>query len=760
MRKYYLSILVLILTLTLGQEVLGQKGGSFNIKRADSYYDQFDFRTALSIYETVSKKQEDNLYVKGRIGNCYKFLNEIQNAEKWYESVAKSDDTDPIYKFFYAQSLQANGKYEQALEVFNAYYTLMGDESKLKSAYPAELMNENPKYTIKIEDFNSKHADFSPYKINDDLYFISNRKDDAFLSRDDVWSQRPFTQLYRIKKADKDITENQDSIQQEKAKPEVFNQSSVSKRYHEGPVAWDPSKNDLYITRSNYSDKKPVKGDDDEINLKIVKVAFFNETGAEGAGDFGGEMVNNTTFSSDIYTVAYPTITIDGNYMIFSSDMPGGYGGLDLYLAENVGGMWSNPMNLGSEINTAGNEAFPHFMPDGTLYFASDGHIGLGGYDVFEVKLKEDGSFAEAVNLRSPINSTYDDFGFWMDERYSNGYFTSNRPSEYGDDDIYSFVRESFIFEAIVYDSKTQERLRESEVILVNLDNGKEYPLMTDAEGYVTTEVLPNSNYALKVSKDEYLPEAAQFKTLEDNVYAEIPLMKDFGIVLDITVIDQDTKEEIPFSNITLINFDTEEETTVVTNKYGKTSFVVDADTEYRIRASKDLDTDEFVYLAVSNDFNTFGTKAPAQLYTTIELKKQCLGCEIVIEDILYDLDKYYIRPDAALILNNLVKVLADNPTIEIELASHTDCRASQQYNMWLSAKRAEAAVNYIIENGIDYRRLTAAGYGESQPLEVPGAPGLYCTCEGTTGPGKTDSRCTEQVHQLNRRTTFSILKK
>lgn len=759
MRKIYLGILIIAALLCVTTEAFAQKGNGVNIRRADAFYDQFDFKNALDMYKTASANNEENLYVKGRIGNCYKLLNEIHNAEEWYEDVAMSGDTDPIYKFYYGQSLLANGKYEKAREVWNSYFIIMGNESRILDKVPEFLVQENKQYSIKIEDFNSQHADFSPYFLEDELYFVSNRKDDAFLSRDDVWSGRPFTQLYRMPKASKDITENQDTVTQAKGKPEVFNKSSVSKRYHEGPITWDPNLNDLYITRSNYEGKKVVKGDDDEINLKIVKVAFMNGT-EEDNGDFGGEMVDNTTFSSDEYSVAYPTITIDGNYMVFASDMPGGYGGLDLYLSENVGGMWSNPINLGEGINTPGNDAFPHIMSNGTLYFASDGHFGLGGYDLYEAKLKEDGFFAPPVNLRSPINSTYDDFGMWMDERFTNGYFTSNRPSNYGDDDIYSFIKETFIFEAVVYDSKTQERLPDAKVTLVNLINGKEVVMTSDADGYVTSDILPNSKFGLAVDKDEYLPESAEFNTLEDNVYAEIPLVKDFGIVLDITVIDEDTQEEIPNSTISLINLDNEEEETVTTNKYGKTSFVVDPNVNYRIRASKDLAAEDFVYLAVSNDFNTFGTKAPAQLYTTIALKKQCLGCEIVIEDILYDLDKYYIRNDAALILNNLVKVLEDNPTIEIELASHTDCRASQKYNMWLSAKRAEAAVNYIIESGIDYRRLTAAGYGETQPLEVPGVPGLYCTCEGQTGPGVNDPRCAEYVHQLNRRTAFSILKK
>jgi len=758
MRRIYLGLILIFTLLSISPNLLAQKGG-IQIKRADVFYNQFDFRTALEIYESVLKRNEDNLYLNGRIGNCYKFLNQIVDAEAFYEAVAKFDDTDPIYKFYYAQSLLANGKYDAGLEFMNTYYEIMGNESRVLKSIPNDLLVNDTRYKIKIEEFNSNFSDFSPYFLKDELFFISNRTADVFLSRNDVWSQRPFTQVYRLKMDKKDVSKEVDEKEEKaKNKPEVFNQSSVSKRFHEGPVCWDASQNDLYITRSNYNDTKPIKGDDNEVNLKIVKVAFVN--GSDDAnGDFGGKMVDNTSFSSDEYSIAYPTVTADGNYMIFASDMPGGYGGLDLYLAENVGGLWTNAINLGEFINTPGNEAFPHIMPNGTLYFSSDGLFGLGGYDVFESKLKPDGFFSTPRNLRDPINSTFDDFGIWIDDLFTHGYFTSNRPSEFGGDDIYSFERDAFIFEAIIYDSKTQERLADAEVILVNLEDGNQVVLSSNEDGYVSANILPNSRYKLTINKVDFVLEKAEFTTLEDNVYAEVPLLKNFGIVLDITVVDQDTQEEIPYASISLIELKTEKEVNATANKFGKASFAIDSEVEYRIRASKTLDDPNFVYLAVSNDFNTYGTQAPAQLYTTIELKMQCVGCEIVIEDILYDLDKYAIRPDAAKILSKLVKVLADNPSLEIELSSHTDCRASQKYNMWLSAKRAEAAVNYIIESGIDYRRLTAAGYGESQPLQVAGISGLYCTCEDDLGPGETDNRCTEQMHQLNRRTAFTILK-
>jgi outer membrane protein OmpA-like peptidoglycan-associated protein/tetratricopeptide (TPR) repeat protein len=756
MRRIYLGILILFTLLSITQNALAQKSG-VQFKRADNYYKQFDFSEALELYKIAAKKNAENLYLKGRIGNCYRFLNEIKSAEPYYEAVAKSFDTAPIYKFYYAQSLLANGKYEKGLEVMNSYYTLTGEENRIMNSIPNHVLVKDTRYKIKIEDFNSEHADFSPFLLKDELFFVSNRKDDAFVSRNDVWSQRPFTQLYRVLMEKMDVSE-QEAEKETKKKPEIFNESTVSKKFHEGPVGWDASQNDLYFTRSNYSDEKPIKGADNEVNLKIVKVAFINETD-EKIGDFGGKMVDNTSFSSNEYSVAYPSITEDGNYMIFTSDMPGGYGGLDLYMAENVGGMWVNAVNLGEIINTPGNEAFPHIMPNGTLYFSSDGLFGLGAYDIYESKLKPDGYFSTPQNLRAPINSIFNDFGIWIDDLATHGYFTSNRPSEYGGDDIYSFTREALLFESVIFDSKTQERLANVELVLINIDNGKKVIMTSNEDGYVSTNILPNSKYRLEVEKRDFISEKAEFSTVEDDVYAEIPLLRNFGILLDITLLDNDTKEDIPFAEFSLIELKSGKVVDVVANKLGKASFVLDADVEYRIRAAKELGNPDFVYLAVNNDFNTYGMKAPAQLYTTMELKKKCIGCEIVLEDILYDLDKYAIRMDAAKILNQLVKILADNPSLEIELASHTDCRESQKYNLSLSAKRAEAAVNYIIESGIDYRRLTATGYGESQPLEVQGEPGLYCTCEDNNGPGKTDNRCTEAMHQLNRRTSFTILR-
>lgn len=726
--KIYNTLFLIIFSF-MSLTTFSQKSG-INIKRADNYYKDFNFEKALEYYKKADEKNSENIYIKGRIGNCYKFLSKIGEAEKWYGAVAMADGSENIFKFYYAQSLMANGKYKEALNSYNDYYESEGKPELTVNMVDPKMFKENDKYEIKLEEFNTEYSEFSPMKIASNLYFVSNRQNDLFMSRKDVWTNRPFTQIFRI-----DVSDSSNAKQ-----PVIFN-SEVSKQYHEGPMSWDRSKNDMYITRSNYASKKPVFGENKEVNLKIFKIAYVPEK-----NDFGSVLVDNLSFDNQNFSVAYPSVTADGNFMIFASDMPGGFGGLDLYVAADAGGIWANPLNLGDKINTPGNDAFPFIMPDGLLYFSSDGHLGLGGYDIYSSELQDDGSFGVPTNLRIPINSQSDDFGFWIDDNYSNGYFSSNRPSKFGNDDIYSFMKKAYMFEAVIYNSKSEEKLDSAKVILTNLDNKEELILYTNSEGYVIHPISPFSNYSLKIEKNSYLTEEANFSTIDDEVYAEIPLVRDFGIVLEITVIDAKTKKEIPTAQIDLIDIASAKQETNTTNAFGKTIFMLDEEIEYRIKASKKLTGDE-VYLAVSKEFNTYDVESPANLYTTIELRKVNKNAEIKIDNIYYDLGKYFIRKDAEPELNKLIKILNDNPGMDIELSSHTDCRGSKKSNAKLSAQRAEAAVNYLIKNGISYRRLTATGYGETKILNG-------CECEGAI---KSD--CSESQHQANRRTVFSILK-
>ena len=565
-----------------------------NIKRADQFYDKFDFTNALDLYTVAAKNNSENVYVKQQIGNCYKFLNQIQKSESWYEAVVKTDDTDPIFNFYYAQSLMSNGKYQQALEELNNYYKKTNPKKVVMTEFPSIILKENYNYKIAIEKFNSDDDDFSPYKIEDVVFFISNRNVDAVILKEDLWSNKFFTQLFHV-----------NTLDTTKLKAEVFNTASISKRYHEGPVSFDANNKELYFTRSNYSKVKPVKSEDDAVNLKILKVPFTTEDVIGENFDSKLSIEDNFTFSSDDYSIAYPAISNDGKYLIFASDMPNGFGGLDLYVSERVGNEWTNPINLGEKINTVGNEAYPFLTKDGTLYYSSNGLLGLGSYDIYESKLNTKGEYESPINLRSPINSSYNDFGFWMNEDNTEGYFSSNRPAEYGASNIYSFIHNSYDFEALVYDSRTKKPIEDVEIIITEVVDENVFTLKTDDAGKASHEILPNTKYKIEIIKEDYFTEEAEFTTVENDVQAEIPLKSKTEINLDVNVLDAKTLKEIPNADIILYNLKTEEQQNLQTNKFGKLSLVLEPDNEYRVVAQKDLPHTDSIYITVSQDINT-----------------------------------------------------------------------------------------------------------------------------------------------------------
>lgn len=224
-------------------------------------------------------------------------------------------------------------------------------------------------------------------------------------------------------------------------------------------------------------------------------------------------------------------------------------------------------------------------------------------------------------------------------------------------------------------------------------------------------------------------------------------MQADGGITLEVNVIDKKTHNPISGAMIKLTNQTTRKDVFCNTTDTGKCIFVLDPETDYTIQASKESNDPETRYLSVSAIQSTKDKKAPLKLYSTLELEKVKKGVSIKIENIYYDLNKWYIRPDAAKELDKLVKILKDNPQLEIELASHTDCRGTAESNLQLSSKRAEAAVAYLSSQGIAARRMTAVGYGETRLVNK-------CACEGTVVV-----QCSEEEHQQNRRTEFKILK-
>ncbi len=715
------------------------------VKVGDWYYKQFDYKKAIMFYERALKKDQQNVYVLQKIADSYRLINDWSKAEQYYASLAQLPNANVVNKLYYAEALRANQKYAEAKVYYKQYQDLVPTDASVKERVQGmdkveELSKDRGFYEVKnLDKINSKYSDFG-VALNKDtgIFFCSNRLPESYVVRKDVWTQGNFLQIYE---AYKDDTSN-GTI----SKASIMTGRKLNKKFHEGTSCFNEKMQELYLDRSNYNGKRAFTAADKTVKLKIYRMVWLPD-----AKRWGDELVEAVPFNDKEYSVCHPAITKDAKTLYFASDKPGGYGGVDIYMTtREIGGPWGTPINLGPKINTSGDEMFPYIADDGTLYFSSNGHTGLGGLDVYSTSLVKTGNkltnWTDPENLGYPINTNADDFGYVIGKDNKRGYFVSNRQGGQGDDDIYSFTKRGIILNGIVYDASTGLPIEGADVVmkLEDVEKGKR---KSGKDGDFTFAANPNQRYKFYATKPGYLPAELPFDVKEKPELVKIPMVPEGGINLEVTVQDKRTHEPMEAAKVKITNLTTSKDEVCMTNKDGKCMFSLDPNTNYRIEGSKETGEPDTKYLTVTATQSTIGKKAPTTLYTLLELEKVKKGVAIKVENIYYDLDKWFIRPDAAKELDKLVKILKDNPTLEIELSSHTDCRATAKYNMQLSSKRAESCVNYIASQGVDGRRMIAAGYGESRLINK-------CQCEGEMAVP-----CTDTEHQENRRTEFKILK-
>jgi outer membrane protein OmpA-like peptidoglycan-associated protein/tetratricopeptide (TPR) repeat protein len=714
------------------------------VKVGDWYYKQFDFKRAVEFYARALEKDKTNAYVLQRIADSYRLMNDWQKAEGYYAQLVQNPNANVINKLYYAEALRANQKYAEAKVYYKAYLDEVPSDNSIKERLAGidkieELSRDRGFYDVRnATKLNSKFSDFGVSFYKDSgLHFCSNRLPDYYVRHIDNWTKGNFLQLYEAYRKDT-VSEYSD--------PQVLKGKKLNSKFHEGTSSYSPQMNELYIDRSNYNGKRAFYAGDKTVKLKIYKVGYLADQ-----NQWDNQAIEAVPFNDKEYSVGHPAISKDGKTLYFASDKPGGYGGVDLYVTtREIGGEWTIPVNLGPKINTSGDEMFPFQAEDGTLYFASNGHAGLGGLDVFAASPVKTGnkitSWTDPENLGYPINTNADDFGYIIRADNKTGYFCSNRPGGQGDDDIYSFSKKGVVLNGIVYDAATNLPIKEAEVVMKEeaVEKGK---AKTGKDGDFSFPAIPGKTYKFEATKEGYLPNTVTVAVKEKPDLVKIPLVAEGGINLEVTVLDKKTRDPLVEAKVKVTNLTTNKDVLCSTDKDGKCLFTLEPETRYRIEGSKETGEPDTKYLTVTATVSTEGKKAPTTLYQVLELEKVKKGVAIKIENIYYDLDKWFIRPDAAKELDKLVKVMLDNPTLEIELSSHTDCRATAKYNASLSSKRAESAVQYIASQGVDIKRMIAAGYGESRLVNK-------CACEGTVVVP-----CTDEQHQENRRTEFKILK-
>jgi len=618
------------------------------IAAADKKYDSFAYIDAIKTYERVAEKGYKSEDMFQKLGNSYYFNGELDKAAKWYDELfAMAPDQQPEYFYRYAQSLKAVGQTDKANEMLEKFHQKAGNDKRANlfdknKNYLDRIKVNSGRYKVENAGINSKYSDYGSSFYLNKLVFSSARDTGSLMQRKHKWTNQHFTNLY-VTDLGEEMTPGKVSKLSKK----------VNSKFHESSAVFTKDGNTMYFTRNNFLDGKKGKDGKEITLIKIYKASFENNEWAK---------VTELPFDSDQYSAAHPALSPDEKTLYFVSDMPGTIGQSDLFKVKiNEDGSFGTPENLGNGINTEGKETFPLITDENELYFASDGHPGLGGLDVFVSKMNSNGTFGEIQNVGDGVNSPKDDFAFLIDTKSRRGFVSSNRGGGQGYDDIYKFL-------------ETRRLKCEQEL----------YGTVTD---FTTTQILP------------------------------------------------DAKISLFDSEFNLVN-------TAVTDPSGNYTFAVECGKTYNVRAAKmDYTTKEQkVTIAMVNNGRT---------NLPIALEKE--ACKVAVGDdlgkcfgikmIYFDLDKYNIRTEAALDLEKILDVLNQNPTMKLDIRSHTDSRASFKYNEVLSDRRAKSTINWLVKNGVDPSRLTGKGYGETQ---------LVNNCSD-------DVKCTEEEHQLNRRSEFII---
>ncbi|WP_320814685.1 OmpA family protein [Flavobacterium sp.] len=458
------------------------------LNSADKKYAKYSYIDAIEIYEKVAEKGHKSAELFMKLGNSYYFNGELDKAAKWYKELfALNETVEPEYYFRYAQSLKSIEDYENAnkyLELFNKNTTdSRGKEFANNKDYLLDIERNSGKYTLEKTTVNSEYSDYGASYFGNQIVFTSSRKEGAIYSKIHQWTEQNFTDLY--------ITQLDGS--NKIGKPENFSKT-INTKYNESSPVFTKDGKTMYFTRNNYLDSKKGKADDKTTWIKIYKATYSNN-------EWGN--IKELPFNNDNYSAGHPSLSADEKTLYFSSDMPGGYGGADIYkVTINGNDSYGNPENLGPKINTEGRETFPFISHDNTLYFASNGHLGLGGLDVFESKLVNN-QFTKPENLAKPINSSKDDFSFIVNDK-NTGFLSSNRDGGAGYDDIYAFNVCNQKVTGLITDLDTKELLPNSKVILFDDQMNKLLETTSDENANYSFNIECNKKYYVRASKEEY----------------------------------------------------------------------------------------------------------------------------------------------------------------------------------------------------------------------------------------------------------------
>lgn len=709
MRKLFLHIVLLCIACS----IFAQKIPSGLVKRADKHLQNYEYADAAKYYERILEKSANYEYAKLQLIKCYNKLDLNEKSLPLYASVVRSgsNSADTSFKIDYAQSLMQNGNYDRATTILQEVLSNSPENRIAKNLLTGlndlnSFYMDSARYKIQAVSFNSEQSDYAPSLYQGGVVFLSNRTDFQLIKDVNSWDNLGYHEQYYMP--------DSDSAQLEKF------DKHFNIKFNRGPVFFYNQDSSAVFTANSKA-----KSDDGSFKLQLF------ETHKLKNGNW--RKPSPLAINQQKYNFLSPFVTSHSDTLYFASDMPGGFGELDIYMSIRKDSIWSEPVNLGASVNTSKNELYPH-RQNRTFYFSSNGHYGLGGLDLYRI----DNLTEEIVNLGVPVNSRHDDFALVLDTANS-GYFSSSRNEGMGMDDIYEITITKPSNEILIVDFIDEETGEPIEGVglegLMDNDSFDFDPIKLN-EQQIQLRLPLRHIFKLSFNKPGYISKDINYEPLESDrsqVNLTVKMLKQ--LVVSETVIDVSNGTPLDSVEIVFTHANNEKIDTLSTNEKGFFNLIADRETDYQVFLKRNG------YFNYSKTVTTRPDSLGLILFN-LSMEKIDLNKGIEIADIYFELGSVELTSGSKKNLDSLVTLMNENPKLTIELGSHTDATGSSLFNLNISERRAIAVANYLSEKGIDAIRLIAKGYGESELLNgcSDGVP------------------CSKEQHDTNRRLEFKVL--
>lgn len=727
------TLCLLVLLLATMARSFAQGNADPYIREADRHFQQMSYARAAGLYRTATELGAVNEHVTKRLAECSLRLGDTVEAERWYAVVVKFLNREPIDLYNYAEALKSNGHYEEAEQWMDRYLAVTqpegGNRRSNLTGFARKFTLDQERFTVRAVGINTSYSDFGTAWLGQGrVVFTSSRNEPGIIERRAAWNAQPFLDLFTA-----EVTPAGDLVD-----PRLL-EGSVNTKYHEGPATASTSGDVIWFTRNNYFKGRAHKSQQGVSRLGLFKARM-------GAHGFGSE--EQFLFNNSEVSIAQPALSPEGRKLYFISDMPGGFGGTDLYVCEDNGGQWGEPQNLGPAINTPFNESFPFMAADGSLYFCSNGHPGLGGIDIYKASKGSDGAYASALNLGAPVNGPKDDFSFIIDALGKRGFFSSNRPGGMGDDDIYAFemlapLEERFLCTGVVVDDEYETPVSDVEVLLLELDGDLVASTRTDAKGEYTFGIRKDLAYRI-VARMKGRYEAEQHLSTENIerqqiVTRDLHLVSDAGVWLRGAVGEKGKLGFVDGATVTVVNLESFYSETEPTGAGGDIDMRLQSNEEFEVIIEKPG------YFSMSIPVSTIGMKQgiiDLNAARQLELEPIVPDQPIALKYIRWANNSATLDPQARTELDALAERLKVNPGVSIEIGVHSDARGQAEELLRLTQQRADAIATYLRGKSINKDRIRARGFGATR-LQNHCASGVQCT---------------EEEHAANRRNEYTVI--